>query len=296
VRAFFLTQTPITQSQWRAVALWEMVERDLKPDPSTFKGSNRPVDQVSWHEATEFCRRLIQRTRKRYGLPSEAQWEYACRAGTTTPFHFGAMLTPELANYDGNSTYGGGPKGTFRKQTTDVASFPANAWGVQDMHGNVWGWCEEHWHNNYIGSPPDGRPWIERNAPFDKPRLLRGGSWCLPPVNCRSAYRDATPPPATSASVSVFASAASSRTNILPRSPSTLSFFPCSSGTGSAGPSPMLAHVQRCLAGTAAPAVGRLDVIRQRCASRSTSGRWFSYPRGLRCQPGHGGVPQPAIP
>ncbi len=149
---FFLGQTPITQAQWRAVALWEQVERALPPDPSRFKGPNRPVERVSWHDAMEFCRRLSLHTGKRYGLPSEARWDYACRAGSTTPFHFGATLTPELANYDGTSAYGDGPRGTDRQQTTDVASFPANAWGLHDMHGNVWECCADHWHPSYASS------------------------------------------------------------------------------------------------------------------------------------------------
>ena len=187
--AFFMAQTPITQAQWRAVAGWQKVERDLKPDPSRFKGANRPVEQVSWLDALEFCRRLSQRTGQRYGLPSEAQWEYACRAGSTTPFHFGATLTPELANYDGNYVYGNGPKGTYRKQTSDVASFPANAWGLHDMHGNVREWCEDHWHDSYNFAPGDDQPWLIPAAADDEPRLLRGGSWYNLPALCRSAYR-----------------------------------------------------------------------------------------------------------
>ena len=136
-----MAQTSITQAQWRAVANWPKLEHDLKPDPSHFKGANRPVEMVNWLDAVEFCCRLSQRTGKRYSLPSEAQWEYACRAGSTTPFHCGATLTPELANYDGNDVYGKGPKGTYREQTIDVASFPANGWGLHDMHGNVLEWC-----------------------------------------------------------------------------------------------------------------------------------------------------------
>ena len=131
----------------------------------------------------EFCRRLSQRSGKRYGLPSEAQWEYACRAGTTTPFHFGETLTAELANYDATSTYGDGPEGKYRKQTTDVGSFPANAWGLQDMHGNVWEWCEDQWHGSYEGAPRDGSAGSTRGprttqkgccaaAPGPRPRAL----------------------------------------------------------------------------------------------------------------------------
>jgi formylglycine-generating enzyme required for sulfatase activity len=194
---FFLAQTPITHKQWRVVAGLEKVERDLELDPSNFKGSSRPVEKVSWHDAVEFCRRLTKRTGKRYGLPSETQWEYACRAGTSTPFHFGDTLTAELANYDATSTYGNGPKGIYRKQTTDVASFPANAWGLHDMHGNVWEWCEDFWHESYQGAPCDGRPWSEPQAnawPRKDWRQLRGGSWCDDPVGCRSAYRFGGPP------------------------------------------------------------------------------------------------------
>ena len=145
---YFMAQAPITQAQWRAVAGWQKLERDLNPDPSQFKGANRPVEQVSWFDALEFCRRLSQRTGQRYGLPSEAQWEYACRAGSTTPFHFGATLTSELANYYASYVYSDGPKGTYREQTSEVASFPANGWGLHDMHGNVWEWCEDHWHES----------------------------------------------------------------------------------------------------------------------------------------------------
>ena len=188
--AFFMAQTPITQAQWRAVAAWQKVERDLDSDPSYFKGANRPVEQVSWFDALEFCRRLSQRTGQRYRLPSEAQWEYACRAGSTTPFHFGATLTPELANYNGNHVYGNGPKGIYRKQTIDVASFPANGWGLHDMHGYVWEWCEDHWHESYNFAPGDDQPWLIPAAADDELRLLRGGAWHAPPAYCRSASRD----------------------------------------------------------------------------------------------------------
>jgi formylglycine-generating enzyme required for sulfatase activity len=187
--AFFLAQTPITQAQWRAAALWLKVERDLNPDPSNFKGANLPVEQVSWFDALEFCRRLSQRTGRTYTLPSEAQWEYACRAESTTPFHFGGILTPDLANFNGTFPYGNDIKGTFRAQTTDVTSFPANDWGLQDMHGNVWEWCEDHWHGNYDFAPEDDQPWLIPAAGPDEGRLLRGGSWDFKPSNCRSASR-----------------------------------------------------------------------------------------------------------
>ncbi len=136
---FLLGQTPVTQAQWAAVARWSKAEHDLVPNPSHFWGGRRPVEQVSWEQAMEFCRRLSQRTGLPFTLPSEAQWEYACRAGTTTPFAFGATLTPKLANYDATISYTEGPKGRWRKETTDVASFPANGWGLHDMHGATCG-------------------------------------------------------------------------------------------------------------------------------------------------------------
>ncbi len=192
--AYFMAQTPITKAQWRAVAGLQKLERDLEPDPAQFKGASRPVEQVSWFDALEFCRRLSQRTGHSYGLPSEAQWEYACRAGSTTPFHFWATLSPDLANYNGNFVYGTGTKGTYRKQTTGVASFPANGWGLHDMHGNVWEWCEDHWHNSYNFAPGDDQPWLIPAAADDERRLLRGGSWGGHPAGCRSAYRDDSHP------------------------------------------------------------------------------------------------------
>ncbi len=188
--SFFMAQTPITQAQWREVAGWHKLHRDLNPNPSHFKGPNRPVEQVSWKDVIEFCKRLSQRFGRTYTLPSEAQWEYACRAGTTSPFHFGATLTSELANYSGNCTYAYGPKGPYRQETTDVASFPANSWGLHDMHGNVLEWCLDQWHRNYGGAPTDGSAWVNMNIVKNDKRMLRGGSWDLNPGFCRSACRN----------------------------------------------------------------------------------------------------------
>jgi formylglycine-generating enzyme required for sulfatase activity len=194
VPAFRIGRFSITQAQWKVVAGLAKVERELIADPSSFKGPDRPVEQVSWHDAIEFCRRLSKHTKRNYTLPSEAQWEYACRAGSTTPFHFGETLTTELANYNGNYTYGQGPKGTFRLQTTDVGSFPANAWGLQDMHGNVREWCLDRWHPSLAKGPTDGSAWQEPAPELAKEdqdrRLLRGGSWYYLPAGCRSAYRN----------------------------------------------------------------------------------------------------------
>ena len=184
---FLMGKYPVTQAQWKAVAALPKVERNLKADPANFKGDNRPVEQVSWDDAIEFCQRLSKHTGRKYRLPSEAEWEYACRAGTTTPFHFGSTITPDLANYDGNYTYGAGPKGKYREQTTDVGSLPPNALGLYDMHGNVWEWCLDHWHDTYEGAPTDGSVWLSSNE--SNSRLQRGGSWHHNPSDCRSASR-----------------------------------------------------------------------------------------------------------
>ncbi|QYO68767.1 formylglycine-generating enzyme family protein [Leptolyngbya sp. 7M] len=189
---FLIGKYPVTQAQWRAVAALPPVNQELDPDPSRFKGEHRPVEQVSWHDAVEFCARLSVKTGRQYDLPTEAEWEYACRAGTTTPFYFGEMITTDLANYDGNYTYNKGPEGIYRNETTPIASFPANAWGLYDMHGNVWEWCADHWHNSYADKPAELKqngnlPW--RSDDDDVSRSLRGGSWINDPRNCRSAFR-----------------------------------------------------------------------------------------------------------
>jgi formylglycine-generating enzyme required for sulfatase activity len=194
----------VTQAQWRAVAGWEPVERDLKPDPSYFKNSykgyehlgrwgreydhwSRPVENVTWEDVIEFCARLSRVTGQKYRLPSEAEWEYACRARTVTPFHFGETISTEVANYDGHSTYGEGPKGKYRAQTSPVGYFQVtNAFGLYDMHGNVWEWCADPWHDNYEEAPDDGSIWLWGNS---SAYVLRGGSWNSSPRNCRSAYR-----------------------------------------------------------------------------------------------------------
>jgi formylglycine-generating enzyme required for sulfatase activity len=184
---FALGQHPVTQGQWRAVASLPPIKYELNPDPAQFKGDHRPVEMVMWYEAVEFCDRLSQHTGRSYRLPSEAEWEYACRAGTPTPFYFGDTITTDLANYDGNYTYAGGPKGKYREQTTPVGQFGVNPWGLADMHGNVLEWCEDHWHPSYEGAPSDGSAWITDDA--NQLRLVRGGSWYGNPVDCRSAIR-----------------------------------------------------------------------------------------------------------
>ncbi|WP_345940593.1 SUMF1/EgtB/PvdO family nonheme iron enzyme [Nostoc sp. UIC 10630] len=185
IQPFFMGRYPVTQSQWAVVAGLKKINIELNPEPSYFKGANRPVEQVSWDDAIEFCARLSNKTGKTYRLPSEAEWEYACRAGTTTPFYFGETITTDLANYNGNYTYGAGSKGEYRQQTTDVGKFSPNPFALFDMHGNIWEWCQDNWHENYNKAPADGSPWMSDNDN----RLLRGGSWGTDPRNCRSAYR-----------------------------------------------------------------------------------------------------------
>ncbi|MDZ8186804.1 MAG: SUMF1/EgtB/PvdO family nonheme iron enzyme [Nostoc sp. ChiSLP02] len=191
VPSFFMSKYPVTQVQWRAVAALPQVNRDLEPEPSRFRGDNRPVEQVSWYDAVEFCDRLSQHIGKSYRLPSEAEWEYACRAGTDTPFHFGETITAELANYDASTTFADEPEGEYRGITTPVGEFPPNTFGLYDMHGNVWEWCLDDWHDNYEGAPTDSNPWFDDNNLSQKKgtAVLRGGSWFNFPKDCRFASR-----------------------------------------------------------------------------------------------------------
>ncbi len=196
VPTLFMGRSPVTQAQWRQVVKLPKVKDNLKPDPSHFKGDDRPVEQVSWDDAMEFCARLSRHCDRDYRLPSEAEWEYACRAGTTTPFSFGETIDAELSNYQaedkkfGGTTYPGkygrGRFGAYRKETTPVEQFPPNQFGLYDMHGNVWEWCQDSWHDSYKNAPADGSAWEDRKSSY---RLLRGGSWLNDSRNCRSAYR-----------------------------------------------------------------------------------------------------------
>jgi formylglycine-generating enzyme required for sulfatase activity len=190
VSQFWMGRYAVTQAQWRVVAGWDEIDRTLDPAPSHFKGDNRPVEQVSWLDTIEFCQRLSAKTGRDYRLPSEAEWEYACRAGTTDPFYFGETITVDLVNYDGNYIYGKGKKSQYREKTIDVGSFPANGFGLHDMHGNVWEWCLDDWHDSYEGAPDDGSAWLIETAETASSKVLRGGSWIYSPRWCRSAYRN----------------------------------------------------------------------------------------------------------
>jgi formylglycine-generating enzyme len=177
---WFMGIHPVTQAQWRTV---------MGTNPSRFPGDTLPVEQVTWHECHEFCKRLTVMDGKPYRLPTEAEWEFACRAGTTTPFHFGETISTDQANFDGKYVHGDGQEGTCRQKTTPVGVFPPNAWGLYDFHGNVWEWCKD-WYGPYP---------IEDSEDYDGPlhgaeRVIRGGAWNQIPKRCRSAYRERADP------------------------------------------------------------------------------------------------------
>ena len=163
-RGFYLAAHPVTQAQWRALM--------GGPGPSKFSGDDRPVESVSWEDCQQFCRRLSEQEGSAFRLPSEAEWEYACRAGSAGAFHFGAALTTAQANFDG------------RDGTTAVGRFPANPWGLYDLHGNVYEWCAD-----FYGDYPEGHAGDPTGPGEGDARLLRGGSWFGPAWYCRSAYR-----------------------------------------------------------------------------------------------------------
>ncbi|BAY83241.1 serine/threonine protein kinase [Calothrix parasitica NIES-267] len=177
IPSFFMSRYTITQAQYRAIT---------GKNPAKFKGENLPVEYVSWNDAVKFCQKLSQKTERNYRLPTEAEWEYACRANTNTPFNFGENITTDLANYDGNYIYNSSPQGIFIKETTEVGTYPPNAFGLYDMHGNVWEWCQDSCHSNYKNAPTDGSAWLNNLNPS---RILRGGSWYVIPSKCRSSSR-----------------------------------------------------------------------------------------------------------
>jgi formylglycine-generating enzyme required for sulfatase activity len=170
IKPFYMAKYPITQAQY------ELVNGG---DPSYFSGIKRPVEQVSWDMAQEFCQRLSEKIGKKFYLPSESQWEYACRAKMITPFCFGESLNENLANCASRTSNS--------KQTTDVDTFPPNAFGLYDMHGNVWEWCEDKWHENYINAPDDGSAWL-KDPTEEQTKVIRGGSWEYYP--CRVSQRE----------------------------------------------------------------------------------------------------------
>jgi formylglycine-generating enzyme required for sulfatase activity len=207
VPPFFMGKYEVTQAQYQAI---------MNTNPAKFKGDNLPVERVSWHDAREFCQKISQKTMLNFRLPSEAEWEYACKSVISyqsrsvakheaisviseelslaewhkkynQPFHFGGTLAPYLANYDSNYSYATGFKGLSRGKTIAVGSFPPNSFGLYDMHGQVWEWCSDTWHDNYQGAPSDGSAWIDSSNDDCSP--LRGGCFLATPGDCRSASR-----------------------------------------------------------------------------------------------------------
>lgn len=183
IEDFLVSQYPITQKQYQQV---------MNDNPSIFRGENRPVENVSWYQAQDFCTKASQITGKNIRLLSEAEWEYVCRAGTNTPFYFGSTITSDLANYKACFGYGEGESGQWLEETTEVGKFPPNNFGLYDLHGNVWEWCEDHWHKNYQNAPESGKCWLEKNHNPESdnlPRVIRGGSWDDTAYYCRCGVR-----------------------------------------------------------------------------------------------------------
>ena len=177
-KPFYLGVYEVTQAQYETV---------MGENPSRFEGGTVPVEQVTWEEAVEFCRKLSARDGRRYRLPTEAEWEYACRAGTTTPFAFGKTLSSRTdANFDGDSTYGGSEKGPDLEATAPVGSYRANALGLYDMHGNVYEWCADWYDSDYYENSPTDDPTGPTAGSY---RVFRGGGWTFFPGYCRSASR-----------------------------------------------------------------------------------------------------------
>ena len=189
VRGFFMSKFEITQAQWRAVAALPKVKVQLMAEPSEFRGDSLPVERITWEEAVEFCERLSRATGRKYRLPTEAEWEYACRAGSNAPFHFGETLMTEWANFNGRMPYARGPKGEGRTQPVPVGTFGlANTFGLYDMHGNVWEWCQDNWNDSYAGAPDEAH--LVRDSGIAYLKAVRGGAWDSLAVECRSTGRN----------------------------------------------------------------------------------------------------------
>jgi formylglycine-generating enzyme required for sulfatase activity len=175
-KGFYMGVCAVTQEQWKEV---------MGKNPSKFTdGKNLPVEQVTWIECQDFIKKLGEKDKKAYRLPTEAEWEYACRAGTKTPFYCGETLSTEQANYNGAYVYGDGKKGVYREKTVPVASFPPNPWGLYDMAGNVWQWCQDCYDERFVKA--DATDPLNTTG---ENRCIRGGSWIDNPLECRSAYR-----------------------------------------------------------------------------------------------------------
>jgi sulfatase modifying factor 1 len=178
-QGFYMQTTEVTQGQWKAV-----MGKVNNPSDFIDCGDNCPVENVSWDDVQGFIKKLNQREGRNFRLPTEAEWEYAARAGTTTPFAFGNCLSTDQANYNGNYPGSNCAKGEYRKKTIPVAGLKANVWGLYDMHGNVWEWCQD-WHGDY----PSGSATDPKGPSSGSYRVLRGGSWIMVAWDCQSAIR-----------------------------------------------------------------------------------------------------------
>ncbi|SFD11156.1 bifunctional serine/threonine-protein kinase/formylglycine-generating enzyme family protein [Massilia yuzhufengensis] len=190
-RPFAMGRYPVTVGEWRVFVQatgWEPQGEVNWNDPGFPQTDAHPVVGLTWHDAQQYVQWLAASTGRRYRLPSEAEWEYACRAGTRTAFSLGDTINPDQANYDGSFTYNGGARGVYRRGTTPAGMFPPNPWGLYDMHGNVWEWVQDVVHDNYEGAPLDGSAWEEGGD--QARRILRGGSWLYNPRYLRSALRN----------------------------------------------------------------------------------------------------------
>ena len=182
---FAVGKYEVTFAEWEACVTGGGCN-GYRPGDNGWGRGRRPVINVSWEDVQAYVRWLSEQTGEVYRLLSEAEWEYVARAGTTTPFHTGTTISTEQANYDGNFAYGSGRNGEYRGKTVPVGRFPANAFGLYDVHGNVWEWTQDCWNKSYAGAPSNGGAW-ERGA--CSRRVRRGGSWSNDPRLLRSATR-----------------------------------------------------------------------------------------------------------
>lgn len=177
-KPFYMGKFEVTQMQYRVI---------MNDNKSEFGGDNLPVENVNWYEAGRFLKKLSEKTNLKFRLPTEAEWEYACRAGTTTPFNVGDTLDSDLANYNAKDPYADGIVGPYLKHTTDVGSYAPNAFGLYDMHGNVWEWCYDRYDKDYYKKT---QPIDPQGSSDGKERVIRGGAWNEKPYKCRSADRN----------------------------------------------------------------------------------------------------------